>query len=167
MQHHVHVDARAGRRRRFFRVARGVARRAAVFACAATLCAGVSAVAAPTDVVTTTTLKNGLVVVMQEDHSVPRVHISMRYGAGSAAEAPGKTGFAHLFEHLMFQGSENYRDEFFGPFELVGAPWVEAERFAESMNARMLPGVYFRPAVFEPTFQKHAKQSCGGCQVGN
>ena len=51
------------------------------------------------------------------------------------------------------------------PFELVGAPWVEAERFADEMNARQLPGVHFRPAVFEPTFQKHAKQTCGGCQI--
>jgi uncharacterized protein YbbC (DUF1343 family) len=51
------------------------------------------------------------------------------------------------------------------PFELVGAPWVEAERFAQDMNARQLPGVYFRPAVFEPTFQKHAKKTCGGCQI--
>jgi uncharacterized protein YbbC (DUF1343 family) len=51
------------------------------------------------------------------------------------------------------------------PFELVGAPWVDAERFAEDMNARKLPGVYFRPVVFEPTFQKHAKKTCGGCQI--
>lgn len=51
------------------------------------------------------------------------------------------------------------------PFELVGAPWVEAEKFATAMNARRLPGVYFRAAVFEPTFQKHAKKSCGGCQI--
>jgi len=51
------------------------------------------------------------------------------------------------------------------PFELVGAPGVEAERFARELNDRGLPGVYFRPAVFEPTFQKHAKQPCGGCQV--
>ena len=51
------------------------------------------------------------------------------------------------------------------PFELVGAPWVEAERFADEMNARRLPGVHFRPAVFEPTFQKHAKKPCGGCQI--
>jgi uncharacterized protein YbbC (DUF1343 family) len=51
------------------------------------------------------------------------------------------------------------------PFELVGAPGVEAERFARDMNALGLPGVFFRPAVFEPTFQKHAKQTCGGCQV--
>jgi uncharacterized protein YbbC (DUF1343 family) len=51
------------------------------------------------------------------------------------------------------------------PFELVGAPWIEAERFAREMNALQLPGAFFRPAVFEPTFQKHAKQSCGGCQI--
>jgi uncharacterized protein YbbC (DUF1343 family) len=51
------------------------------------------------------------------------------------------------------------------PFELVGAPWIEAERFAREMNAQSLPGVQFRPAVFEPTFQKHAKQPCGGCQI--
>jgi uncharacterized protein YbbC (DUF1343 family) len=51
------------------------------------------------------------------------------------------------------------------PFELVGAPRIEAERFARDMNALDLPGVVFRPAVFEPTFQKHAKQACGGCQI--
>jgi uncharacterized protein YbbC (DUF1343 family) len=51
------------------------------------------------------------------------------------------------------------------PFELVGAPWVEAEPFAEAMNRLELPGVHFRPALFEPTFHKHAKTSCGGCQI--
>ena len=51
------------------------------------------------------------------------------------------------------------------PFELVGAPWIDAERFADAMNALALPGAYFRPAVFEPTFQKYAKQPCGGCQI--
>ncbi len=51
------------------------------------------------------------------------------------------------------------------PFELVGAPWIEAERFARAMNDLGLPGAFFRPAVFEPTFQKHAKQPCGGCQI--
>jgi uncharacterized protein YbbC (DUF1343 family) len=51
------------------------------------------------------------------------------------------------------------------PFELVGAPWIEAERFARAMNALELSGAHFRPAVFEPTFQKHAKQPCGGCQI--
>jgi len=51
------------------------------------------------------------------------------------------------------------------PFELLGAPGIEAERFAREMNALGLPGAFFRPAMFEPTFQKHAKQACGGCQV--
>jgi uncharacterized protein YbbC (DUF1343 family) len=51
------------------------------------------------------------------------------------------------------------------PFELLGAPGVLAERFAEQLNARRLPGVTFRPAVFEPTFHKHAKTGCGGCQI--
>jgi uncharacterized protein YbbC (DUF1343 family) len=51
------------------------------------------------------------------------------------------------------------------PFELVGAPWIDAERFTDAMNALGLPGIICRPAVFEPTFQKHAKQPCGGCQV--
>jgi uncharacterized protein YbbC (DUF1343 family) len=51
------------------------------------------------------------------------------------------------------------------PFELIGAPWVVAERFADALNARHLPGVFFRPAVFEPTFHKHAQTSCGGCQL--
>jgi uncharacterized protein YbbC (DUF1343 family) len=51
------------------------------------------------------------------------------------------------------------------PFELVGAPWVDAEPFAAELNARGLDGVYFRPAMFEPTFHKHAKTTCGGCQL--
>ena len=51
------------------------------------------------------------------------------------------------------------------PFELIGAPWVSAERFADALNARGLAGARFRPVVFEPTFHKHAKQTCGGCQI--
>ena len=51
------------------------------------------------------------------------------------------------------------------PFELIGAPWIDGERYAEAMNARALPGIHFRPVFFEPTFQKHARQSCGGCQL--
>jgi len=51
------------------------------------------------------------------------------------------------------------------PFELVGAPWIEAERFAAAMNALTLPGVQFRPTAFLPTFQKHAQATCGGCQI--
>ena len=51
------------------------------------------------------------------------------------------------------------------PFELLGAPWVDPEPFAAALNAQQLPGVHFRPVMFEPTFHKHAKQACGGCQI--
>ncbi len=51
------------------------------------------------------------------------------------------------------------------PFELIGAPWLDGERLAARLNASGLKGVHFRPAIFEPTFQKHAKETCGGCQI--
>jgi zinc protease len=58
---------------------------------------------------TTTTLANGLQVIFLEDHSTPIVHLAMWYHVGSKDEPPGRTGFAHLFEHLMFKGSRNVR----------------------------------------------------------
>jgi uncharacterized protein YbbC (DUF1343 family) len=51
------------------------------------------------------------------------------------------------------------------PFELLGAPWIDAEHAAEDLNALGLAGARFRPAVFEPTFHKHARVTCGGCQI--
>jgi uncharacterized protein YbbC (DUF1343 family) len=51
------------------------------------------------------------------------------------------------------------------PFELIGAPWLDGEELASRMNAIGLGGVHFRPAIFEPTFQKHARATCGGCQI--
>ena len=54
-----------------------------------------------------TTLPNGLTVILSEDHSTPIVHLELWYHVGSKNEKPGLTGFAHLFEHLMFQGSKN------------------------------------------------------------
>ena len=51
------------------------------------------------------------------------------------------------------------------PFELVGVPWIDGDIFAARMNRASLPGVHFRAAAFEPTFQKHARQTCGGCQI--
>src|SRR5919108_4847488 len=53
------------------------------------------------------TLKNGLRVILSEDHSAPTYSICVTYNVGSRDERPGRTGFAHLFEHMMFQGSEN------------------------------------------------------------
>lgn len=66
-------------------------------------------------------LDNGLTLIVHEDHKLPIVAVNIWYRVGSKDEVPGKTGFAHLFEHLMFQGSENYKGEFFQPLEEVGA----------------------------------------------
>ena len=57
------------------------------------------------------TLPNGLTVVTSEDHSTPIVHLNLTYHVGSKNEKPGRTGFAHLFEHLMFKGSKNVLPE--------------------------------------------------------
>src|SRR5690554_5713973 len=67
------------------------------------------------------TLPNGLRVIVHEDRKAPVVAVNIWYHVGSKNEPAGKSGFAHLFEHLMFQGSENHRGEFFEPFEKVGA----------------------------------------------
>ncbi|RUO60906.1 M16 family metallopeptidase [Pseudidiomarina marina] len=67
------------------------------------------------------TLDNGLRVVVHEDRKAPIVAVNVWYAVGSKDEKEGQTGFAHLFEHLMFNGTENYDDEYFGPFERAGA----------------------------------------------
>ncbi|MBY8823279.1 M16 family metallopeptidase [Sphingomonas colocasiae] len=70
---------------------------------------------------TTFRLPNGLTVIVHEDHKAPVVAVSVWYGIGSAHEPAGKTGFAHLFEHLMFNGSKNFNKDWFGPLQEVGA----------------------------------------------
>ncbi|WP_278403671.1 M16 family metallopeptidase [Pseudoalteromonas ruthenica] len=69
----------------------------------------------------TFTLDNGLTVVVHTDRKAPIVAVNVWYDVGAKNEQVGKTGFAHLFEHLMFNGTENYDDEYFGPFERAGA----------------------------------------------
>jgi zinc protease len=82
--------------------------------------AAAPATAAPISVpVTKLKLKNGLTVLLHEDHSVPRVYTSIRFRVGSSRETPGRTGFAHLFEHLMFEGSAHVPE---GKFD----QWLEA-----------------------------------------
>src|SRR4026208_2003688 len=56
-------------------------------------------------------LDNGLTVILSEDHSTPIVHVQLWYHVGSKNERPGRTGFAHLFEHMMFKGSKNVNPE--------------------------------------------------------
>ncbi len=70
---------------------------------------------------TSTTLANGLRVVVHEDRRMPIVAVNVWYHVGSRNERPGQTGLAHLFEHLMFEGSEHQRDGYFGPLQEAGA----------------------------------------------
>lgn len=67
------------------------------------------------------TLDNGLTLIVHQDKKAPIVAVNVWYHVGSKNEKLGKTGFAHLFEHLMFNGSENYNDDYFKPFDRVGA----------------------------------------------
>ena len=65
-------------------------------------------------------LPNGLDVILHEDHSTPIVCVNIWYHVGSKNERRGRTGFAHLFEHMMFQGSEHHDSEYFGPLQEAG-----------------------------------------------
>ena len=90
------------------------------------------------------TLDNGLRVIVHEDHKAPIVSVNIWYHVGSKNEKPGKTGFAHLFEHLMFNGSENYNDEFFKPFDRVGATaqngttWLDRTNYFQNVPTTAL-----------------------------
>jgi zinc protease len=66
-------------------------------------------------------LPNGLTLIVHQDRKAPIVAVNVWYHVGSKNEKPGRTGFAHLFEHLMYNGSENYDKDFFGPLEQAGA----------------------------------------------
>jgi zinc protease len=80
------------------------------------------------------TLPNGLTVVVHEDHKAPVVAVSIWYHVGSKNEPAGKTGFAHLFEHLMFNGSENYDGEWFEPLQQVGATSLNGSTWLDRTN---------------------------------
>ena len=67
------------------------------------------------------TLRNGMPVLIHEDHRCPIVAVNLWYHVGSKNEQPGRTGFAHLFEHLMFEGSEHYNHGYFQPLQQAGA----------------------------------------------
>jgi zinc protease len=69
---------------------------------------------------TDSTLANGLRLILHEDHSTPIVAVNIWYHVGSKNEVPGRTGFAHLFEHMMFQGSKHYDNDFFVPLQEAG-----------------------------------------------
>lgn len=70
------------------------------------------------------TLPNGLEVILSEDHRIPLVATDIWYHVGAGHEVPGRSGFAHLFEHIMFQGSRNIaEDQFFPLLEKQERRW--------------------------------------------
>ncbi|OWK29751.1 M16 family metallopeptidase [Sphingomonas mucosissima] len=80
------------------------------------------------------TLTNGLRVVVHTDRKAPVVAVSVWYDVGSKHEPAGKTGFAHLFEHLMFNGSENAPGDFFEPLKQVGATDLNGTTYFDRTN---------------------------------
>lgn len=95
------------------------------------------------------TLDNGLRVIVHTDRKAPVVAVSVWYHIGSKDEPKGKTGFAHLFEHLMFNGSENANEDFFKPLETVGATdlngttWFDRTNYFETVPTGALDMALF------------------------
>ncbi|MCA1748894.1 MAG: insulinase family protein, partial [Sphingomonadales bacterium] len=91
------------------------------------------------------TLDNGLAVIVHEDRKAPVVAVSIWYHVGSRHEPEGKTGFAHLFEHLMFNGSENAPGDFFEPLRQIGATdlngttWYDRTNYFQTVPTPALP----------------------------
>ena len=79
-------------------------------------------------------LDNGLTLIVHEDHKAPVVAVNIWYHVGSKDERPGRTGFAHLFEHLMFNGSENYKDDWFKVMEAAGASKLNGTTWYDRTN---------------------------------
>jgi zinc protease len=79
-------------------------------------------------------LGNGLTLIVHEDHKAPVVAVNIWYHVGSKDERPGRTGFAHLFEHLMFNGSENYKDDWFKVMEAAGASKLNGTTWYDRTN---------------------------------
>ncbi len=94
--------------------------------------------------ITERTFANGLRVIVQEDHTTPVVSVHIMYHVGSKHERPGRTGFAHLFEHLMFQGSEHVADDAHFKYvqdaggTLNGSTWFDRTNYFETLPANEL-----------------------------
>ncbi len=95
------------------------------------------------------TLANGLRVIVHTDRKAPVVAVSIWYGVGSKHEPKGKTGFAHLFEHLMFNGSENAPGDYFEPLQQVGATdfngttWLDRTNYFQTVPTGALERALF------------------------
>ena len=120
---------------------------------AALLCAAAPLVMAmdnplPTLKVDQYTLSNGLTVFLVEDHSLPLVAVNINYMVGSKNEKPGRTGFAHLFEHMMFQGSKHYNDDFFKPLQDIGGAVNGGTNTDRTRYWELVPAGYLERALW-------------------
>ncbi len=100
------------------------------------------------------TLRNGLTLLVHEDHKAPIAAVNIWYHVGSKNEKPGKTGFAHLFEHLMFNGSENFNDDYFkahGTARRDGPEWHDQRGPHEFFPERPDFGARPRRSGWSPT----------------
>lgn len=79
-------------------------------------------------------LPNGLTLLVHEDHKAPIAAVNVWYHVGSKNEKPGKSGFAHLFEHLMFNGSENFNDDYFQALERIGGTDLNGTTSSDRTN---------------------------------
>lgn len=95
------------------------------------------------------TLDNGLTVIVHEDHKAPIVAVSVWYDVGSKHEPKGKTGYAHLFEHIMFNGSENAPGDYFqytkkiGATDLNGTTWLDRTNYFQTVPKEALEAALF------------------------
>lgn len=94
------------------------------------------------------TLANGMDVILHEDHSIPVVAVNIMYHVGSKNEKRGRTGFAHLFEHMMFQGSEHYDGYYKAPFEKIGGSISGSTTVDNTVYYVTVPGNYLELALW-------------------
>src|SRR5688572_8014389 len=104
--------------------------------------------AAPSIPYTEFRLDNGLRVILHEDHSTPIVGVNIWYHVGSKNEVPGKTGFAHLFEHMMFQGSKKWDDDYFIPIQEAGGAINGSTNVDRTNYWEVVPSNFLEMALF-------------------
>lgn len=93
-------------------------------------------------------LQNGLTVFLLEDHTIPIVAVDVNYHVGSKNETEGKRGFAHLFEHIMFQGSKHFNDDYFKALQDIGGEVNGATNQDRTRYYEILPSSYLERALW-------------------